>query len=173
MKKILIDLQCLQTESAHRGIGRYSHNLVMHMLKQGNGEFNFHVLLNSVLPGVSSVKHKFREFIKEQHFHIFTPLTPCYIIDPDNWNNMEVSEFMYEAFVAKLNPDLLFLPSLVEGGLHDNLVASVSKYFSIKTVVVGYDLIPLHFEEQYLSNHLVRKHYFTKLQHKSNADLIL
>lgn len=172
-KKILIDLQCLQTESANRGIGRYSYNLVMHMLKQGSDEFDFHVLLNSALPSANSVKQMFTKFINKQYFHVFTPVTPCYTIDPNNWHNMQASEFMYEAFVAKINPDLLFLPSFVDGGIHDSLVASISKYFTIKTVVVGYDLIPLHFEENYLSNHLVRRYYFNKLQHKSNADLIL
>lgn len=171
-KKILIDLQCLQTESAHRGIGRYTYNLTINILQQ-NTEYDIHILLNSALPNVVKVRQQFKAYVPDSYFHVFTPVVPCCAIDPNNWQNIEASEFMYEAFVAKLNPDLLFLPSLVEGGLHDNLVASVSKYFSIKTVVVGYDLIPLHFEEKYLSNNLVRKHYFTKLQHKSNADLIL
>lgn len=172
MKKILIDLQCLQTESANRGIGRYAYNLTLHMLKQGDG-FDFHILLNSALPNANDVKQKFAEFIKEQNFHIFTPVTPCYVIEPNNWHNMEVSEFMYEAFVAQINPDLLFLPNLMEGGLHDSLVVSISKYFSITTMVVGYDLIPLHYEQHYLANEIVRKHYFNKLQHKSNANVVL
>jgi glycosyltransferase involved in cell wall biosynthesis len=172
MKKILIDLQCLQTESAHRGIGRYTYNLTVSILQQ-NTEYDIHILLSSGLPNVVKVRQQFKDYVPDSHFHVFTPVTPCYAIDPNNWQNMEASEFMYEAFVAKINPALLFLPSLMEGGLHDDLVASVSKYYNIKTVVVGYDLIPIHYESHYLANDVIRRHYFNKLQHQSNADIIL
>jgi glycosyltransferase involved in cell wall biosynthesis len=171
-KKILIDLQCLQTESAHRGIGRYTYNLTINILQQ-NTEYDIHILLNSALPNILKVRQQFTPFIKNSCFHIFTPITPCSSIDPSNWQNMKASEYMYEVFVANLNPDLLFLPSLMEGGVHDDLVASVSKYFNVTTVVIGYDLIPLHYESHYLASDIIRRHYFNKLQHKSNADMIL
>ena len=55
MKKILIDLQCLQTESAHRGIGRYTYNLTVSILQQ-NTEYDIHILLSSGLPNVVKVR---------------------------------------------------------------------------------------------------------------------
>lgn len=171
MKKILIDLQCLQTESAHRGIGRYTYNLTVNILQQ-NTEYDIHILLSSGLPNVVKVRQQFKDYVPDSHFHVFTPVTPCYAIDPNNRQNMEASEFMYEAFVAKINPDLLFITSLFEG-VADNSVFSISNYFTIKTIVIGYDLIPFHYEELYLQDPCVKLFLYKRLSTLSNSNCIL
>lgn len=170
-KKILIDLQCLQTESAHRGIGRYTYNLTINILQQ-NTEYDIHILLNSALPNVVKVRQQFKAYVPDSYFHVFTPVVPCCAIDPNNWQNIEASEFMYESFIAKINPDLLFIASLFEG-LDVNIINSISKSYNIPTIVIGYDLIPLHYKDVYLENKLVRQFYYHKLQHLQNADLVL
>jgi glycosyltransferase involved in cell wall biosynthesis len=78
-----------------------------------------------------------------------------------------------EAFLASLEPDVVHITSLFEG-LDDDAVVSVGKYASeIPTSATLYDLIPLINKEVYLTNPVVKKWYYDRLDNLRRVDHLL
>lgn len=149
--KIIIDLQSLQTESAFRGIGRYSLSLVSSLVKIGfNHEF---ILLFN-----SSSKNNLDESVKSirscnpnvsiRYFHA---LDNIHGLIKEHDGNVHVSELIRDYYVNCLEPDYLFITSVFEG-THGDFVCALNENNHYSTGVIGYDLIPLTNPSFYLGS---------------------
>lgn len=169
-----MDLQGLQNGSRDRGIGRYVGALARGLLRNA-GSHDIHFILNGLFADqVEPVITSFDDFATRDKFHIFEGVGPTAALhDPDRWRHA-ASHIAYENFVANLNPDVLLIGSLFEGGA-DNSVVTVppAECRSYRAVAILYDLIPLLNPDEHLGSNGARRWYFGKVEQARNADLLM
>lgn len=169
--KVLVDLQCCQSGSRLGGIGRYSLALATAMIRLGR-QHEFTVMLNSGIPGVQFVRSQLSGVLPAHRIVEFCA-PPGSAEVADKPSRTRVAELIRERFVADLAPDVLHIASLIEG-LGEDIVTSVGEIFpSARTAVTLYDLIPLVEREQYLTNHILERHYLRKIEHLKRAGMLL
>ncbi len=170
--RILIDLQaCQSLGSRDRGIGRYSLALAQAMARNA-GSHQIHLLLNAAFAdSVGTIRQAFAGLIPPQHIHLWQVPEGHYDWTQDNWFLNACEKLRLQA-IAELQPDVVHISSLFEG-LGDKSVTSVIDHPHYITAVTLYDLIPLIYASQYLTNQGVQAWYYRKLQHLKNADLLL
>ncbi len=167
--RILIDLQGYQTPtSRHRGIGRYSISLAQAMTRQSAGKHDVWLALNGCFPEtIEDIRNRFRELVPPERIVTFQlPSQPP--LYTGGWRNY-AAEAIREQFLAELAPDIVHVSSLFEG---QNTKAATT-IGSFPTAVTLYDLIPLLYQDEYLTAADVRSWYLGKLEHLRNAQLWL
>lgn len=171
--KILVDLQACQCGSRFGGIGRYSWNLFEAMVRNKDGR-EIHVLVNGAMQDVlPDLMGKLHGVLPRENVHVFKVAWPVYELDVSNIFRARAAEVIREQFINLVDPDVVFVSSLIEG-LGDNVVASVHRHGdSIPTAVTLYDLIPLVRQSDYLGDDRIRSHYFSKIEEINRADLLL
>lgn len=172
--KIILDLQAIQSsESRNRGIGRYSLALAKSMVRQASNH-ELYLMLNHVFPNtLNDVRQDFEGIIESDHILIWESLRDVAEINPHNHWRIKAAELMRERFLQSLSPDIVHVSSLFEG-LVDNATTSVKCFDQESpTAVTLYDLIPFLNQDQYLTNHDVRRWYLRKLASLKRADLLL
>lgn len=173
--KILIDLQSCQSGSRFGGIGRYSLALAKAMIRVGHWH-DFYVLLNKSLPYENDVRADFVDLIP-QHKIIAIDI-PSGVAENKTVVSGEIgltrmAELVREKFIVDFAPDLVHVTSLIEG-LGDDVVTSVGLLFpASRTAVTLYDLIPLVEQKKYLTNHVLEKHFFQKIDFMRRAGILL
>jgi len=171
--RIVIDLQGAQAENGKRGIGRYTLSLCKEMIRQ-RGSHEILVVLNGLfVESVESIRKALDGILPRECIHVWESIESVAAIDPANSGRRVSSELIREAFIARLNPDVVLLSSLFEG-LVDDAVTSIGE-FSIQfpVAVVLYDLIPLICSDRYLSNPEMNAWYMQKIDYLKRADLLL
>jgi len=164
--KILIDLQPAQGESRFRGIGRYSLKIAEEIVKIKGDEV--YILLNDAFPR-EAVKIKYSLGLPEGNYLVFSPLkTIAFINSPEKWR-VEVSELIRDLAIARVEPDVVFVPSVFEGFV-DNIPISIKKFRNVNTAVVLYDLIPLIYPHFYLADKKMKHWYYYRLNQFRAAD---
>lgn len=171
--RIVIDLQACQSQSAHRGIGRYSLSLVSAMLKI-NTQHEIIIALSGAFPHtIAPLKTHFSKFLSENQivvWHAPFALNRQQELLPEATHN---ACLLREAFLEQLKPDFILITSLFEG-FSDNAVTSVGLLnSSVPTAVVLYDLIPMLYPEMYLTNPTFRDYYQSKIRDLQRAHLLL
>lgn len=163
MAFILIDLQGAQTESRHRGLGRYALALATAMIRNNRGH-DIQVLLNAAFPlQVASLRRHFRNLLPDAKIHLFRTPGRTRSMTPENAWRAEASALLREAFIDGLKPDVVFCPSLFEGFVDDGDL-SVGKLSTVPVVVTIHDLIPLIYKDKYLDgNPLYAAFYMNKI----------
>jgi glycosyltransferase involved in cell wall biosynthesis len=172
--RIVLDLQACQTSGSRtRGIGRYSMSLSLAMARQARGHEVIIALNNQFADTVEPVRNMFDGLIDKNNIKVFHAFGPLAELDPSNVWRTRAAERVREAFLAKLNPDIVYVSSLLEG-LGDDAVTSTDNFNgAFDTAVTLYDLIPLLHKETYLTNPRVRDWYYRKLLGLKNAGLLL
>ena len=164
--RILIDLQPAQGESRFHGIGRYSLKIAEEIVKIKGDEV--YILLNDAFPR-EAVKIKDSLGLPEENYVVFSPIKPtAFINSPEKWR-VEVSELIRELAIDKVEPDVVFVPSVFEGFV-DNIPISIKKFRNANTAVVLYDLIPLIYAHAYLRDSNMRQWYYYRLNQFRAAD---
>jgi glycosyltransferase involved in cell wall biosynthesis len=172
--RIVIDLQGAQCGSRHRGIGRYSLALAQAMVRN-RGDHDILIALNGLFPeSIEPIREAFAGLCPPGKILVWHAQGPVHAIDPENTWRRHTAEFVREAFLASLKPDIVHVSSLLEG-FSDDAVHSIGLLnASVPTAVTFYDLIPLIQSEQYLTPYPVFEAlYREKLGHLSRADLYL
>lgn len=171
--RIVIDLQGAQTESRFRGIGRYSLSLVTAMAKNARNH-EIWLVLNAAFPqSILEIRQEFNGLIPPERIKIFNTSTHVSENNPKNSNRARAAEKIREYFIKNLKPDMVLLTSLFEGFI-DDAVTSIGSFSSdIPTAVILYDLIPLLYPSDYLSQDTQAHFYKRKIQSLKNADLLL
>ncbi len=171
--RILVDLQSAQSGSRHGGIGRYSMDLLRSML-ENHKQHDFHILLNSLMPdGISDIYAALYGLIPRGNFHIFTVPGPVCRAEKDNESRSIVSKLIRDAFVAKINPDVVHITSLIEGYMDEVVVSTAHQYYKGPVFVTLYDLIPLVEKDRYLADPHVRRYYFDMMDELKNSTHLL
>ncbi|MBF0528325.1 MAG: glycosyltransferase [Deltaproteobacteria bacterium] len=171
--RIVLDLQSAQTVSAKRGIGRYSLSLAQAII-QNCGEHEVILALNNMLlETIEPIRYKFDGLLPQENIRVWAAKGPVLAADLNNTWRRNVTEYLREAFLASLQPDVILVSSLFEGYL-DNAVTSIGMFSQqIPTAVSLYDLIPYIYRHLYLANPTEEKWYQEKLDHLQRADLLL
>jgi glycosyltransferase involved in cell wall biosynthesis len=162
--KILVDAQCLQTESASRGIGRVAKNVLIELSQK----HDIIVLYNStkeqklgaVFDKINIKNVSFVKIALPDRFHsVFTPEL-VNEVDTDLCN-----------LISEVNPDIFFCLSIFEFEAATKVLNREGRAYKVASIL--YDVIPLMEQEKYLSNELVRKWYFDKLESLTQCDILL
>jgi len=171
--RIVIDLQCLQNGSRHRGIGRYMINLSKQIIEQADGD-SVHLVLSAAMgDSIDSVRDEFDPLLPQDQISVFQPLSETQFHSPDNDARRIVSELLRERFLFSINPDVVLVGSMVEG-FGDDVVTSIGRLnHKIPTSAILYDLIPLAYPEQYLADPRVHDWYTEKIGYFRDADLLM
>lgn len=169
--RVVIDMQSIQTESAFRGIGRYSLSLIRETLRIRKGD-DFFLLFNNKakINCDTSVLEEIVKTIGKNNLIYF----PVY----DSVNYFALSaidrrhvELMRERCIELINPDILIITSLFETDAITTVPRKQDRSYS--TAVILYDLIPLSCEKEYLPQPMIKEWYYDKLNHLKNADIYL
>ena len=169
--RVLIDLQACQSESRHRGIGRYALALAEGMT-HASGTHELSLLVNAAFAhGVDPIRDRFAGAIPRERVNSFATPIPVAEIDGDNEWRARAAEAIREAFISALRPEVLLLSSLFEGFVDDATTSIVARPDRL-TAVTLYDLIPL-LRPDTLTTPQARAWYTRKITSLRNADLLL
>lgn len=169
--RIVIDMQGAQTESRFRGIGRYTMSIV-HAIVRNRGEHEIMLALNGLFPEtIEPIRAAFSAVLPQQNIRVWYAPGPLRACEPDNEWRREAAEYVREAFIASLQPDVVYVSSLIEGFV-DDAVTSIGVFMpQLPTVVTLYDLIPLLNSETYLTpNSRYAQYYQLKIKYLTRAD---
>ena len=90
---------------------------------------------------------------------------------PGNEWRRRVAEHIREAYIASLSPDVIFVTSVFEGFV-DDAITSISEFTSgYKTITTSYDLIPLVYQNNYLTNKKYKEFYSRKLEYLNKSEM--
>lgn len=120
--KIVLDLQAAQSESRHRGIGRYSLSLAQAIIRN-RGSHDVTVTLNHVFPDtIEPLRETFGKLLAEEKIRVYRTLPRAMSRDPANgWRN-RAGQLIRESFLASLGADLVHTFSIFEGWGDDSVV---------------------------------------------------
>lgn len=170
--RIVIDMQGAQSSNRDRGIGRYTLSLTQ-AIARNRGEHEVVLALNGLFPDtIEPIRSAFDSVLPQENIRVWYAPGPVAALDSANDWRRESAERVYEAFLASLKPDIVYVSSLFEG-LGDNAVTSIGALGHLPTAVTLYDLIPYIYRQTYLDNPAVKRWYMQKLEHMQRADLLL
>jgi glycosyltransferase involved in cell wall biosynthesis len=170
--RIVIDYQGAQNSSRHRGIGRYTTSLVDALIKN-NTEHEIIILLSNLFPEtIDSINEHFASLNPAIEVVVWRAFAPAAQLDDSAKDKRIVAEYMREATIASLKPDLVLITSLLDC-LHDDTVSLIRKGRDYLTALIFYDAIPLLQQEIYLKpNPHFEKVYLNKIREILNADIL-
>ena len=114
--RIVIDLQGAQASNKNRGLGRSALSLTQAMIREAGAKHEFWIALSSCLPeSIEELRDLFKDLVPGERIVVWTVPCPVADVDPANHSRREVGERLREGFLASLNPDIVYVPSLFEG----------------------------------------------------------
>lgn len=172
--RVVIDLQAAQTASRLRGIGRYSLSLV-EALARIKGPHEIIVALSDAFPEtLVPLRARLEPLVGDGNVRVWSAPMPVRGEDRDNHARRMRAEAIYDAFLASLGPDLIFVSSLFEGYIDDAVTTVGRLSLDVPVAVTLYDLIPLRDPDRHLK-HSSRweTFYHEKVSALERADLLL
>lgn len=148
--RIVIDMQGAQSGSKNRGIGRYMMSLTQAIIQNRN-EHEVILALNGLFPEtIEPIRTAFDGILKQENIRVWYAPGPVCEEESVNDHRREMAELIREAFLASMEPDVIYIGSLFEGHM-DDAVTSIGRFDrSTPVAVTLYDLIPLLNPKQYL-----------------------
>lgn len=168
--KIVIDMQGVQTDSRHRGIGRYCMAVTRAFVKLCRGEHDATVLFNAALDGVDEAIDTLSDGGGNVRRRAVGPLRNTSFDDHANDARREAAGRVFTHALDVGRPDVAWLGSVIEG-LHDDALVPHALPQAL-TVATLYDLIPLHDPKQ-LGQARPRDWYMQRLEVLKRCDLLL
>ncbi|WP_170222012.1 glycosyltransferase [Gluconacetobacter liquefaciens] len=167
----MIDLQSCQNGGRYRGIGRYSMSVAKEMIRSGK-KHEFFIIVTDRFPGsISYIRNAFEGIISQDNILVLSLFDETTSANPeDAWRN-RAAEILRSSFIARFDPDIVFIPSLFEG-FWDNTVVSTDPS-AYRSVVTLHDFIPLEEPERYLPDQKDRDAYARRLADAMQADLLV
>ena len=170
--RIAIDLQGAQSlGSSKRGIGRYSIEIINHLLEYFP-QNEYILMANGCLLDIS---YNFRKYIKcknVSYINWYSPAPLDYI--SKNENSFSIARYLRSYAFNCVFPDVILVTSFFEG-FTDNCFTEFDKDILEKPVLsIFYDLIPLIHPNLYLnSNQSFSGFYLNKIKHLKELDGLL
>lgn len=171
--RVVIDLQGAQTESKHRGIGRYSLSFTEALARIASAH-EVWIALNQSLGDLES-QHRaaLAAVLPEERFVQFRTPAKVSWENPSNEWRRSAAELVREHAILSMRPDIVIVTSLFEGARLCDAVTSVGRLSSeVPTAVVVYDFIPLRDPQNYLGADWLKAWYFDKVESLKRADLL-
>ncbi|MFM0731002.1 glycosyltransferase family 1 protein [Paraburkholderia sediminicola] len=173
--RIVIDMQGLQTRSSgQRGVGRYTENLVKHMIMEAAPEHEIYLALNgSFAESIDSIRAKFLDILPRENIVVWQNFFNAAARSGQHEALSHAGCVIREVFLNSFKPDIIFSTNLQEG-LDESASTSVHK-LSFPTLYCStlHDLVPFYYEDRYLSDPEIRKWYTEKIEYAKASDLII
>jgi glycosyltransferase involved in cell wall biosynthesis len=170
--RIVIDMQGLQTPfSAHRGVGRYTENLVRELLKL-DSPHEFYLAMNGAFPeSALRLRLIFADLLPSDRIKVWNQsFDPAYIIAPPAL--VAAGEILRETFLNAIQPDIIFSTNLQEG-MSDPACTSVHRLdYPVLYCTTLHDVVPL-FQDEYLRDEKIKNWYLEKIAHAKASDILL
>lgn len=168
--KIRLDLQGVQTESRHRGIGRYTQALTGAFARVAAGH-ELGLMFNAALDGIDEALAAMRAQGLILPRTTYGPVRGTAFDNPANRARRDAAERVMTHALDASGADVVWLSSVVEGFSDDALAPHAQA--TPLTVATLYDLIPLHDPATYLGNSHARDWYMHRLDALRRCDLLL
>ncbi|MEM9599991.1 MAG: hypothetical protein AAF926_03125, partial [Pseudomonadota bacterium] len=171
--RIWIDGQCFQSASRLRGIGRAILETIT-FLRANHSHLDLHLSLNaSHSDEAQTARHLLTPILGADRIHIWEG----FVLKPESQggytDQQRASEAVLGHHVRSLAPDLVWSPSIFEGG-HNRYVALLDpKAIGVPSVVTFHDAIPWRFQDRYLGDSISRDCYQRHLNALADYDLSL
>lgn len=170
--RIALDLQACQTESRHRGIGRYSRALASGLLEQAGPSREYILGLDQTYPeSADELAVDFARYVTEPR--VLRYQYPVHADANPDAPSRKTGEQLVRAAYAARSPDVLHVNSLFEGYVEHaaglGVLAGIPGNVSSVTL---YDLIPAAFPDLYLAGP-ARGWYEGKLRDLKRFDVLL
>ncbi|MEY2334618.1 glycosyltransferase family 1 protein [Acidithiobacillus ferrianus] len=171
--KILIDIQGLQSmDSSHRGVGRYTKEVVKRIIEMSSEQYDYHLLFNSRMKNDRKyIESTFGNTIAQNKLHAMCWLPPSDFTN--NRKNYIAARIFREAIIALINPSIVFSTNMQEGFIDGLAITGISNADSRKYVTVLHDLVPLYFYKEYLGDRAQRDWYFEKITESMKSDRLV
>lgn len=172
--RLVIDMQGTQTNSRFRGIGRFTLAWVKALIRN-RGEHEIYLALNGAFgETIDSIRAEFKGLLPRENLRVWSGPGPVRPVDPTNFRRLKTAEYIREAFLASLQPDIIVLPSLFEGWVEEAVVSIGVFDRETPVAVVVHDLLPLSMpEDEVRTNFEFKKYYQRKLKHLRRAAHLL
>lgn len=167
--RILVDLQGAQTQSRHRGIGRFTREVTKALLRHAGGH-DVHLAISSPLDrAIDELIAEFRPCVPRGRLHYLRlPYGTSEHMTANTWLNRAASRlFRYE--IERLDMDVVWHHSVFEGYDEDAVMPDTKPLHTARAATL-YDLIPLHDPETHLPGTLVKSWYQRRAGHLAGAD---
>jgi glycosyltransferase involved in cell wall biosynthesis len=168
--KISIDVQCLQSASAKRGIGDYTRGFLASFIDKTETEVVF--LLNNLEPVEQDVYDFMAQFTQKVKFVFFTPITIKPLNFAENIEFEKLNMILYAETINALQVDLHLIMSFFEG-FNNYIYCGIDKNTknNTKFAVIIYDFIPHLDPTNYLNEPRYKNFYREKIDQLKNFDL--
>ncbi|WP_052191127.1 glycosyltransferase family 1 protein [Luteibacter sp. 9133] len=168
--KVLIDMQGVQTDSRHRGIGRYCLAAARATLEAGWHSHDISLMFNAALDGVDRAVDMLAEAGLQVERRSFGPIRNTSSDNAANDTRRLAAERVYTFALDAQDADVVWLGSVVEGFSSDALVPhAMPKALTVATL---YDLIPLHNPAK-LGKSRARDWYMRRIATLRQCDVLL
>lgn len=164
---LLVDGQVFQSPAWHRGMGKYSFELLKSISKLGDSaELDMRIILSSKLTSETGMLKELKDQLPKAEI-VFLNLIPNEIGNTTVATKNRITIDDYVSSCASEYDSVSFLIlSIMQGEICPVFPSSQS----VKKLVVLYDLIPLMFHDVYLRNPITRMEYLTKIGELLRAD---
>lgn len=148
--RLVIDLQGAQGSSRLRGIGRFSRELALAMVRD-RGDHEVILALNGrFADAADELLHSFAQFLPREAMRVWQPVGGTAAVKGDSAVRRLASDQIRARFLSSLAPDVIHVSSLFEG-VDDDVVTGVPPDATMApTAATLYDLIPFIRRDQYL-----------------------
>lgn len=171
--RIVIDMQGAQTQSRHRGIGRYTLSLAKAIVLN-RGQHEIILALNGIFfETIDPIRSAFQDILPPENIRVWYAPGPVSHLDTNNDWRRKAAELIREAFLASLDPSIILISSMFEGSNEDAVTSIGELSQTTPTAAILYDLILLIHGSHYLENPAVKTWYEQKLVNFRRADLLL
>jgi glycosyltransferase involved in cell wall biosynthesis len=169
-KILLVDAQVFQTPAWHRGMGKYSYELIKELagvVQNGTHWDGIELIFTNNMPVNKEVLKKINE-IKNIETVELSLKTNEFDNRPVALNNQKVLDEYIENRYGLIEIDYL-----VCSIMQSEIAPAFSKLKNVNNAVIFYDLIPLMYHDTYLQDPLSRKGYLSKLAELLKSDKFL
>lgn len=171
--RIVIDLQGLQSSSRFRGIGRYSSSITEAIIKNSK-HHEIILVCNGILrDSLDDIIDFFSKILSRKNIKVWNGYGSVSWNEKNNFYIREVNELLREVFIASLEPDVVFVTSVVEGYI-DDVVMSINKFITLPTSVIFYDVIPLIQSQKYIepNGEKFKQYYYDRINNFKEAEFL-
>ena len=170
--RIAIDLQGIQSEGSRtRGIGRYSLEIIKHMIRKFQ-ENHYILVVNAALSDLNIELEDELSLSNVTYFKWYSP-GPIDFISKES-NKTKLGIYLRSYSFSCLNADIILITSFLEGFSDNCLVDLDNDFIDIPIVSIFYDLIPLLNPDLYLNtNPEFSRYYRSKLKKLKDLDGLL
>jgi glycosyltransferase involved in cell wall biosynthesis len=167
-RSLIVDGQLFQTPAWHRGMGKYSLELLATLANFNHNHWrSIEIILSNHLPKDRSVVNELKHKVPQATI-VYLDLRRNVIGDE---TIPETNREVVDTYIKKNNYQKLdyLVLSLMQGEIFPSFPSAQN----VQKIVIIYDLIPLMFHDIYLQNPITRTEYLSKISELLRADKYL